>query len=121
MVTAVPGGIQIRGWSRRHRGACLGAVAGYGVVPLLPSRDKLLRAMLSCLPPPAEKAGYMVKSVRLIPTNMVLPLSRIAAAENDTVTLNEEKSEVRPGRKDMTPNAPWRRLACGASLLGERP
>ena len=28
-------------------------------------------------------------------------------AETDTVTLNEEKSEVHPGMKDKTPNDTW--------------
>ena len=32
---------------------------------------------------------------------------KVDKAENDTVTLHEEKSEVHPGRKDMTPNVPW--------------
>ena len=45
---------------------------------------------------------------------------RSVVAWRKTVTLNEEKSEVHPGRKDMTPNAHGWRLACGASLLGER-
>ena len=35
------------------------------------SRDKLWRAMLSCLSGPVEKAGSMVKSMRLIPKNEV--------------------------------------------------
>ena len=72
-----------------------------------------------------EKAGYMVKSMRLIPTNKVgqacervgLPrLPREAGfdqergqskVKKDTVTLNEKQGEVHPRRKDKTPNAPW--------------
>ena len=60
-------------------------VVGYGMAshPMTSSRDKLWRAMLSFLSRPAgcgmpvdgvsfqEKAGYMVRSLRLIPTNTV--------------------------------------------------
>ena len=74
---------------------------------------------------PVEKAGYMVKSMRLIPTNKVgqacervrLPRLRVkrgfdqerghSKVENDTLTLNEKQGEVHPRRKDKTPNAPW--------------
>ena len=42
----------------------------HGMASLLTSsRDKLWRAMLLCLSRPVEKAGYMVKSMRLISTN----------------------------------------------------
>ena len=69
--------------------------------------------------------GYMVKSMRLIPTNTVgqacdrvrLPrLPREAGfdqergqskVENDTVTLNEEQGDILPRRKDTTPNDTW--------------
>ena len=72
-----------------------------------------------------SKAGFLVKSMRLIPTNMVgqtcerviLPwLPREACydqergqseVEKDTVTLNEKQDEVLPRRKDKTPNDTW--------------
>ena len=44
---------------------------------------------------------------------------KVDKAENDTVTLNEEKSEVPPRRKDMTPNAPW--AAFGVRSVVARP
>ena len=79
--------------------------------------------------------GYMVKSMRLIPTNTVgqacdrVRLRRIpreacydqepgqSKVENDTVTLNEEHGEILPLRKDTTSNG-WS-LTCGASLPDE--
>ena len=74
---------------------------------------------------PVEKAGYMVRSMRLIPTNKVgqacervrLPrLPREAGfdqergqskVEKDTVTINEEQGAVLPWRKDKTLNVTW--------------
>ena len=83
------------------------------VSPMMSSRDKLWRATLSCLSQPVEKAGYMVKSMRLIPTNKIgqacgkvrlLRLPREVCfdqgddkadkAEKDTVTLNGEHGKV---------------------------
>jgi hypothetical protein len=74
-------------------------VVGYGMVshPMTSSRDKLWRAMLSFLSRPAEcgmpvdsvsfqeKAGYMVRSMRLIPTNKV---------STDNIRVNEAAQEI---------------------------
>ena len=74
-------------------------VVGYGMVshPMTSSRDKLLRAMLSFLSRSAdcgmlvdgvsfqEKAGYMMRSMRLILTNKVL---------TDNIWVNEVAQEI---------------------------
>merc|ERR1712065_37752 len=74
-------------------------VVGYGMVshPMTSSRDKLGRAMLSFLSRPAEcgmpvdsvsfqeKPGYMVRSMRLIPTNKV---------STDNIRVNEAAQEI---------------------------
>ena len=112
------------GWSRRHRGACLGDGVRHGVPDdVFPRQAAESNALLFSLDQPV--VGYMVKSMRLIPTNTVgqacdrVRLRRIpreacydqergqSKVEKDTVTLNEEHGEIFSLRKDTTSNAPW--------------
>ena len=98
------------GRSRRHRGACLGGVP----IVVFPRQAAESNALLFSLDQPV--VGYMVKSMRLIPTNTVgqawIPREACydqergqSKVEKDTVTLNEKQGEVHPRRKDKTPNA----------------
>ena len=58
------------GWSRRHRGACLGDGVRHGVPDdVFPRQAVESNALLFSLYLPV--VGYMVKSMRLIPTNTV--------------------------------------------------
>ena len=104
------------GWSRRHRGACNGDEVRHGVpIDVFPRQAAESNALLFSLDQPL--AGYMVKSMRLIPTNKVgqacdrvglqwLPREACydqergqSKVEKDTVTLNEEPGEVLPWRR----------------------
>ena len=119
------------GRSRRHRGACLGDEVRHGVpIDVFPRQAAESNALLFSLDQPL--AGYMVKSMRLIPRNMVgqacerVRLRRLpreacydqergqSKVDKDMATLNEEQGEVLPRRKDTTSNG-WS-LACEASL-----
>ena len=88
------------GRSRRHRGACL----RYGVTDdIFPRQIMESNALLFSLGQPV--AGFLVKSMRLIPTNMVgqtcervgdcgSHAKRVVTKRRKTVTLNEEEGEV---------------------------
>ena len=103
------------GWSKRHRGACL----RHGVTDdLFPRQVMGSNALMFSLG--QSKAGFLVKSMRLIPTNMVgqtcetggacgSHAKRVMTKRRKTVTLNEEQGEVLPWRRTR------RRLRCGST------
>ena len=101
------------GRSRRHRGACLGDGVRHGVPDdVIPRQAVESIALLFSLGQP--EAGFLVKSMRSIPTNMVgqtcervsdccgSHMKRVVARRQDTVTFNEEQGAVLSGRKDTT-------------------
>ena len=95
-----------QGGADRHRGACLRHGVTDDVFPRQPRQVVESGALLFSLGQSIAKAGFLVKSMSLIPTNMVaqacerVRLRRLLCeacydqAETDTVTLNEEHGEV---------------------------
>ena len=98
---------------QRHRGACLRHGVTVGVFPRQVMEST---AVLFSLGQPV--AGLLVKSMRSTPTNMVgqtcervgdcgFYVKRVMTKRRKTVTLNVEKGEVHPRRKDKLQNDTW--------------
>ena len=111
------------GWSKRHRRAC----PRHGDTDdVLPRQVVESNALFFSLGQPV--AGFLVKFMRLLPTNMVgqtcervgycggSHAKRVLTKRRKTVTLNEEQGEVLTWRRTRRRTTRGWRLACGASL-----